>query len=125
MANEVSGGALPVDVELASGRVQEGEPGTVGRPLDAVEDLPHDRTDLVLRRAARLGSSHRVQRASKVVGALGLVEVQRARQRLQHAVGDAGGVAALQALVVVHADAGQGGDLLATQALDPPRPVGR
>jgi hypothetical protein len=60
------------------------------------------------------------------VGALGLVEVERADQVLQHAVGDAAGVAALQPDVVVDADAGQHRDLFASQPGHPPvAPVGR
>src|SRR3954470_19008363 len=65
--------------------------------------------------------------ASKVeeVSALGVVELERSRQRLQHAFGDAAEVAAFQAGVVRNADAGQDSDLFATQAWDAPRTVGR
>ena len=44
---------------------------------------------------------------SKQVGAFGVVEAQRVGERLEDAVGGAGGVAALQALVVLDAHAGQ------------------
>jgi len=54
------------------------------------------------------------------VRALGLVELQRAGQRLEHELGDAADLAALQAPVVVGADAGQRRDLLAAQARHPP-----
>jgi hypothetical protein len=57
------------------------------------------------------------------VGALGVVEAQRVGERLEDAVGGAGGVAALQALVVLDADAGQRGDLLAAQPGHPPLAV--
>jgi hypothetical protein len=57
------------------------------------------------------------------VRALGVVELQGAGERLQDAVGDAAGVSALQALVVLEADAGQRGDLLAAQSLHAAGPV--
>src|SRR5205823_5369791 len=50
------------------------------------------------------------------VDALGVVELERAGQRLQHAVRDAADVTALEAGVVRDADAGQDGDLLAAQS---------
>src|ERR1700760_3076057 len=56
---------------------------------------------------------------------LGLVEAQRTRDRFEDALGRAGQVAALHPVVVVDADAGEGGHLLATQAGDPSRAVGR
>ncbi len=57
------------------------------------------------------------------MGVLGVVELQRPRQRLQHAVGDAAELAALELGVVGHAHPGEHGDLLASQAGDAPRPV--
>jgi 2,5-diketo-D-gluconate reductase A len=56
------------------------------------------------------------------VGALGVVELQRVGEGFEDAVGDTHRVAALEALVVVDAYAGQRGDLLASQArnLTPP-----
>jgi hypothetical protein len=59
------------------------------------------------------------------VRALGVVKLQRTGERLQHAVRDAAGLAAFQALVVLDADPGQRGDLLAAQPLDPSRAVAR
>ena len=47
--------------------------------------------------------------------ALGLVELEGVRERVQHAVGGAAEVAALQAVVVVDAQPGERGDLLAAQ----------
>ena len=47
--------------------------------------------------------------------ALGLIELERPRQRFEHELGDAADMAALQAPVVVGADAGEGGDLLSPQ----------
>jgi hypothetical protein len=47
------------------------------------------------------------------VGAFGVVELERAGERAQHALGGAVHVPALQAGVVGDADAGQDGDLLA------------
>jgi transcriptional regulator of aromatic amino acid metabolism len=46
----------------------------------------------------------------------GLIQMQRAGQRIEHAVGRAAEVAALEAVVVVDAEPGEGGDLLAPQA---------
>ena len=53
--------------------------------------------------------------------ALGVVELQGARERFEHDVRHAARVAALQALVVLDADTGERGDLLATQPLDSTR----
>src|SRR4051812_44903870 len=50
------------------------------------------------------------------MGALGVVELERAGQRVQHALGGAAHVSALQAGVVRDAHAGQDGDLLAAQS---------
>src|SRR3954468_21513825 len=50
------------------------------------------------------------------VGALGLVEAQGAGERVEHAVGGAGGGAALEPVVVVHAHSGERRDLLPAQA---------
>jgi NAD(P)-dependent dehydrogenase (short-subunit alcohol dehydrogenase family) len=55
------------------------------------------------------------------VRALGLVELEAAGERFQHAFGDAAEVAALVLGVVVDADAGEHRGLLATQAGNPPR----
>jgi hypothetical protein len=51
---------------------------------------------------------------------LGLVELQRVGDAVDHALGGAGGGAALEAGVVLDRDAGEEGGLLAAQALDPP-----
>jgi hypothetical protein len=59
------------------------------------------------------------------VRALGVVELERPGQRLEHQLGDAADLAALQAPVVVDAHAGQRRDLLAAQAGDPSPAVGR
>ena len=69
----------------------------------------------------RVGGAGEVEQ----VGALGLVELQRAGQPFEHELGDAADVAALQALVVLDADTGQRGDLLAAQARHAPLAVGR
>jgi hypothetical protein len=61
----------------------------------------------------------------KEVRALGLVELKRAGERFQDQLGDAADVAALQALVVLDANAGQRGDLLAAQPGHAPRAVAR
>ena len=48
---------------------------------------------------------------------LGLVELQSAGDAVEHVLGDAAGVPALEAGVVLDADPGQEGDLLPAQAL--------
>jgi hypothetical protein len=58
------------------------------------------------------------------VGALGVVELQRAGERLEHALGDSPDVAALEAGVVRDAHAGEDGDLLAAQSGNAARAVG-
>jgi hypothetical protein len=55
--------------------------------------------------------------------ALGVVELERSGQRLEHELRNAADLAALQAPVVVGADAGQGRDFLATKARHPPLAV--
>jgi len=52
------------------------------------------------------------------VRALGLVELERSGEGVEHAVGDAAGVSALEAGVVVGADPGEHRDLFAAQAGD-------
>jgi hypothetical protein len=52
--------------------------------------------------------------------AFDVVELQRAPERAEHALGDAMHVAAFQAGVVRGADAGEHGDLLAPEAGNPP-----
>jgi hypothetical protein len=56
--------------------------------------------------------------------ALGVVELKRAGERLEDEVGDAAEVSALQALVVLDADAGQRRHLLAAEAGHAPLAVG-
>ena len=60
------------------------------------------------------------------VSALGVIELQRPRDRVEHGGGSAGDGAALELGVVLDADAGERGDLGASQAGDAPvRPAGR
>ena len=65
--------------------------------------------------AKRSGGAGEVEQ----VGALGIVELKRVGEHFEHAVRDACGVAALQALVVLDADPSQRGHLLAAQARHP------
>ena len=62
---------------------------------------------------------------SKQVGAFGLVELQRPRQRVEDAGGGAGDLAALEAGVVLDAEPGERGDLAAPQAGDAAAAGGR
>ena len=55
--------------------------------------------------------------------ALGRIQLQGARDGLEHAGGDAGEIAPLELGVVLDADAGQPGDLAAPQAGDASAPV--
>ena len=89
-----------------------------GRAGDRVEHALHARAGSVAWSGAGGAGVVGCGRAGEVeeVRALGVVELERASERLQHALGDAAQVAALQAGVVVDADAGQDGDLLAAQA---------
>ena len=57
--------------------------------------------------------------------ALGLVELQRTHERLQHGLRDAAQVAALEPRVVVDADAGEERDLLTPEARHTPVPCRR
>jgi hypothetical protein len=95
---------------------------------DRFEDSQHRWPDLLLRRASALGGNDARPpggaREVEQVRALGIVELQRSRERLEHAVRHAAGVAALQALVVLDADAGQRGDLLAAQPFHAARTIG-
>ena len=96
------------------------------RRLDLVEQALHDRADALLGRPRALRGD-RTRGAGEVeeVRALGVVELQRPRQRLEHELRDAADLAALQAPVVVGADAGQRRDLLAAQPGHPPLAVAR
>jgi hypothetical protein len=57
--------------------------------------------------------------------AFGLVEPQRGGERVEHAFGGAGEVAAFHADVVVHGHAGEHRDFFPAQSLDPPVPAVR
>ena len=59
------------------------------------------------------------------VGAFGLVELQRPGQRVEHAGGGAGDLAALEPGVVLDAQPGEGGDLAAAQPGHPAAAGGR
>ena len=59
------------------------------------------------------------------VGSFGVVQLQRAGERLEHQLGDAAQIAALEARVVVDADAGQKRDLFPAEPRHSPRPAVR
>ena len=63
----------------------------------------------------------RVRRPDEVeqVRTLGLIELESAAHAIEHVIGDAARVAALEPRVVLGADAGEQGDLLAPKACDP------
>jgi hypothetical protein len=88
-----------------------------GRAGDGVEELLDARADALLGRPAASRGTDGLGGPSEVeqVRALGVVELQRPRQRFEHALRDTVHVAPLQAGVVGDADAGEHGDLLAAQ----------
>jgi hypothetical protein len=147
--DDVEGAALPLRVEAALGLLEEDVPGGVqardrppeeepGQPVPGqhVEAVVHDQCGRVndqvedaqqlrphpcawgLRAAATL------PREPVEVSALGLIEAEDAGERVEHLLGRLGRAALLEAHVVVDADPGQVRDLLPTQPLDPPVPVG-
>jgi hypothetical protein len=72
------------------------------------------------RRSARcVGCPRQVEEVCR----LGHVELQRADQGVKDSLGDASQVSAFEARVVVHADAGEGCDLRATQTFHPAVPA--
>ena len=97
-------------------------------------DLAHLGPDALLGPASTGPRYRRLRGAREVeeVGTLGVVELERPRQCLQHALRDPAHISALQAGVVRNAHAGQDGDLLpaepghaATAEGDQPRLLGR
>ena len=139
----------PVEVEGLSSRVQEDEPSHVGssgvevrgeqRPAhqvggdevlscvvddrrcsqivqDPLHRRPHDRLG-----AGRAGRPRGGRRAGQVeqMRSLDVAEPQRLGHGVEHALGGAADVAALQSGVVVEADSGQFGDLLPPQTGHP------
>ena len=149
----VAGDLVPVAEELGGVRVEEDEPGVVGRPdrvgvdrreqrvpegvggQDVQASVEHERgraghrvDDALHRGPDVLRGGPAARRAGAASGAdqveqmrpLGLIELQCVRDAVDDALGDAGGVAALEPGVVLAGDAGEDGDLLAAQARDPP-----
>jgi NAD(P)-dependent dehydrogenase (short-subunit alcohol dehydrogenase family) len=143
---------VPVAEEPGRVRVEEDEPGVVGRPDRAGADRREQRIPELVGgqdvqapvEHERGRAAHRVQdalhrgpdalrggpaarRAGRGSGAdqveqmrpLSLIELQGVRDAVDDAVGDAGGVAALEPDVVLAGDAGEDGDLIAAQARDP------
>jgi hypothetical protein len=81
----------------------------------------HARPDSLPRAAAAPGPGRvRCAREIEEVSALRLVELQRTRKGFQNGFGDTACVAALEAGVVVDADAGEERDLLSAQPGNPP-----
>ena len=96
------------------------------RRLDLLEQPQQHRAHTRLQRPRALRRDRaRGARQVEQVRALGVVELQRSRQRFQHELGDPADLAALQAPVVVRAHPGQRRDLLAPQARHPPLAVAR
>ena len=91
------------------------EGGRVGDRVECPLDL---RPDALLRPTATRPRQRGLRSAGEVeeMSALGVVELERPSQRLQHAPRDPAHVSALQAGVVRNADAGQDSDLLAAQS---------
>ena len=115
-ASELVGGE---DVEAVVAHVGGGAGDRVERPLDLGPDA-------LSWSGAGAAAPVRVGGAGEVeeVGALGVVELERPGQCVEHALGDAAHVSALEAGVVRDAHAGQDGDLLAAESGDAPRAVG-
>jgi hypothetical protein len=148
----VVGGLVVVAEELGRLRVEENEPGGVGRSSgvgvdrcvqrcpeivggqnvesavehegwcaghgveDALDVGPDPPTGgAAPRRAGAAGGAEQVFQ----VCSLRLVELQGVREAVDHAVGDAGGIAALELGHVLRGDPGQAGDLGAAQPRDP------
>src|ERR1700760_2460554 len=105
---------------LAAVDDERGGPGhRVYHPLNARAHGPLGRAtassgDLALRGAGQV----------EQVRPLGLVQAERARDRFEDTLGNAGQVAALHPVVVVDADPGQGRDLFAPESRDLTRAVG-
>ena len=93
-----------------------------GTAVHRVEHVLNGRPDPLLR-APPSSLRRRLRGAREVeqVRVLGVVELQRPRERLEHRVGDAGGVAAFETGVVVDADAGEDRDFFAAKAGDAAR----
>jgi hypothetical protein len=96
------------------------------RRLDLVEQALHDRADALLGRP-RAPRRDRARGAGQIeeVRTLGIVELERPRQRFEYQLRNAADLATLQAPVVVGADAGKRRDFLATKAGHPTLAVAR
>jgi hypothetical protein len=94
------------------------------RRLDLVQEAPHDRADAPAG-GARTRAGDRAGGADQIeqVRALGVIESQRPRQRLEDLLGHAGHLAALEPAVVVRADTGQRGNLFPAKPGHPPLAV--
>lgn len=117
----VEGSAERVGCEVVAASVAER-----GGSGDRVEDVVEAGPDALWRGSARASWCAGVGNAGEVeqVGSFGVVQLESVGERVEHGVRDAGGVAAFEPLVVLEADAGEGGDLLAAQPLYPPGAVG-
>jgi hypothetical protein len=73
----------------------------------------------------RISAAVRCAREVEEVRALGRVELQRTRERLENLVGDAAGVAALEPRVIVDADPGEERGLLAPESRNASGPAER
>ena len=83
------------------------------------------RLDRIQALAGELGDGAGGADEIEEVGALGIVELERTGEPFQDELGDSADVSAFQALVVLDAHAGQGGDLLAAQPGHAALAVGR
>src|SRR3954453_10659594 len=113
--------------ELVGGQVVAARVADRRRRADGVEDLSYRRSHALLGGAPAALSGRGDGGASEVeeMGALGVVEPQRIGERVEDAVGGAGRVAALEALVVLGAHPRQRGNLLAAQSGHLAPPVAR
>jgi hypothetical protein len=100
---------------LTTRRSVEPTVADIRRRTDGVEDPLDAGAQVLLLGGATASAAAGVRGIGQVeeVGAFGLVELEGTCQGFQHGLGNAGGVPAFETGVVVGADAGEQGDLLA------------
>lgn len=115
----VEDGCVQRASQRVGGQDVEARVAYVGRHVGHRVQQPQDRGPYACR-GHRGPSARRCRRAGEVVevGAFGLVQLECAREGVEHGVRSAGEVPAFEPDVVVHAHAREQGDLLAAEAGD-------